>query len=217
MKESLTLTESIKNRLNDVDLELKTLIEQLLLDYEKKSSRIDKIIEQSDKQQFELVKLNEKLKIASETDHLTSLLSRLKCEEILINFINNQNSFSVMLINIDDFKSINEKFDILVANQFLIQLSKVIKKNINQKSSLGRWTGNTFIVLDKNLTSDEMIEIAEEVCDGVENYFFDKIGKATVSIGVSTIASHSNLIDAVKSFEGALKRAKLGGKNQVSI
>ena len=217
MKKTNNLIESINNKLTNTDTELRNLIEELLLDYEKKNLRMDKIIELSDKQQFELVKLNEKLKTISETDKLTSLFSRLKCEEILIDFINTQNNFSIMLIDVDNFKNINEKFDILIANRFLIQLSEIIKKNINQRSILGRWSGNTFIVFDEKSTYDGMIETAEEVCDKVENYFFDNIGKATVSIGVSAIQNKTNLIDAVKSFEGALKRAKLSGKNRVSI
>ena len=217
MKSNRNLIEQINTKLVNVDGELKDLIEQLIAGYEKKSSRIDKIMAQSDKQQFELVKLNEKLKITSETDKLTSLYNRLKCEEILIDFTENQNNFSIMIIDVDNFKSINEKFDITIANQFLLQLSKIIKRSINSEYALGRWSGDTFILLNKDISTDKMIETAEEICDNVENYFFDDIGKATVSIGVVTIENKSSLTNVVKSFENALKKAKLAGKNQVSI
>lgn len=216
MKENI-LVEAIQDKLDNLDDTLKALIEQLLVDYEKKTLRIEKVIEQSDRQQFELIKLNEKLEIASQTDKLTSLFSRLKCEEMLIDFIHTQSAFSMMIIDVDNFKSMNEKFDILIANKFLVQLSKLIQKVVRSQSALGRWSGDSFIVFNKDLSSDAMIELAEEVCDSVENYFFDTIGKATVSIGVSSIHKNTSLIDAVKSFETALKRAKQSGKNQVSI
>ncbi len=219
-----SLIESIKARINSLDDELKALVVKLILDYEKKSLRIDKVIEQSDKQQFELLKLNEKLEESyktlervSQTDKLTSLFNRLKCEEILIDLIHHQSSFSLMIIDVDNFKSMNEKFDILTANKFLVQLSKLIQKNIQPNSVLGRWSGDSFIVLNEKLASDAMIEIAEEICDRVENYFFDSVGKATVSIGVCSVQKNKSLMDVVQSFDMALRRAKMNGKNQVSI
>ena len=219
-----TIINSINEKIENVDVKLKDLIKQLVKDYNKKSLRIDKIIHQSDKQQHDLIKLNEKLddsykklKIASETDKLTSLKNRLKCEELLTEYIEKHIGFSIMIVDIDNFKVINEKFDLLIANQVLVAMSKILNRTIDNKSIIGRWSGDSFMIIDKTSILDEVIDKAQEVCENVENSFFDDVGKITVSVGVSSSNGISTLKDIVTSFDNALKKAKNNGKNQVSI
>ena len=213
----LNIPQELEAKIDNLDGDLQSLINKLIKTNEKSAHRLDKIIKQSDAQQLSLIKLNNELKIVSETDKLTSLFNRLKCEEILTSLVTQHKSFKIMIIDVDNFKHLNEKFDILIANKVLVQLSKIIKKSLKQKSILGRWSGDTFMIIDENSTLDEIIDTAEEICDNVEDYFFDDVGQVTVSIGVASIPNKTNLSSIVKAFESALNKAKSNGKNQVSV
>lgn len=219
------ILQSINDKLGTIeDVEFKAQIEKLMKDYIKKTSRMEKIMSISDKQQMELLKLNEKveesykkLKIASETDSLTSINNRVRCEKVLKENIDANISYSVMIIDTDNFKIINQKHDLIVGNQVLVEMSKLLRRLVGSKSLLGRWSGDTFLVIDSSLSLDDMIEKAQDICDSVEEHFFNDVGKITVSIGVASTQHSKSFELLVSTFEHALIKAKNNGKNQVSI
>lgn len=218
------IINQVLKRVESFDEESKKLIKSLIDDYTKQNTRLNKILSQSDKQQLELVKLNEqleesykKLKITSETDKLTSLSNRLKIEEILSEYMDTNTAFCALMIDIDDFKFINDKFDLLVSNQILIEFSNLLQRMTSDDTFIGRWAGDTFIVIDTSSTLDDMIDKAEEIVEKVEDHFFTTIGKLTVSIGAASSHNNTTLKEMVVSLENALRRAKKHGKNQVSL
>ena len=213
----ITITDNIQIKIDNSDEELKVFIQTLLKANNKNESRLELIMKQSDRQQLKLVKLNEDMKVLSETDKLTSLFNRLKSEEILISLIEEKKPFSLLLVDLDNFNLINEKFTLSIADAVLIQISKILRQFKKSTSAIGRWAGDSFLFIDPTLTLDEMLETAEEINEKIESLFFDDIGKVTVSIGVSHSSGNSSLQDIVNKMNRALKKAKDSGKNQVSL
>ena len=214
----------ITDNLNNVDEDLKVNIQKLIKDYSKNLSRMEKIITQSDNQQLELVHMNEKieaaykkLKIASSTDKLTSLFTRSKCEETINYYQEVGIDFNIMIIDIDNFKHINEKYNALIGNQVLQEFSNILKRIVSKTSIISRWSGDTFLVIDSDLTLDETIDKAQNICEKIEDTFFNDIGELTVSIGIASSQKSNTLSGIITAFDKALKNAKDSGRNQVSI
>ena len=209
----ITITENIQKKLDALDNDLKEFVKIVLKTNEK---RLNRIMNQSDNQQLQLMQLNESLKTISETDALTSLPNRLKCESTINDLIEKRTPFSILAIDIDNFKTLNEKFNIAIANQVLVQISKQFKRLTKSSNFLGRWAGDTFVIIEENTSLDQMIENSEEICNKIEDFFFDDVGQVTVSIGVSSRSANSDLNTLINTLTKALNKAKDNGKNQVS-
>ena len=210
------ITEEFQVKIDRLDEDMQSFVKKLIRTSQKSESRLEKIMKQSDSQQLQLMKLTEEMQIISQTDKLTSMFNRLKCESQLNDLADKKAAYSIMILDIDNFKNINEKFNTLIADQVLVQMSKILKRFANN-NFLGRWSGDTFMLINETSTLDEMIEDAEKICDSVENYFFDDVGQVTVSIGVSSVQNHFTMQDVINSFNKSLKKAKVNGKNQVSV
>jgi diguanylate cyclase (GGDEF)-like protein len=222
MKEELLKT--VRERIGECSGEFGELLEKLLKDYEKQYSRMKKVIKQSDAQQRDLVNLNEELQrsyekvnIIANSDRLTGVLNRYRCEQLLQELIDDQHNVSAMLIDIDNFHDITERLDLHIANNVIIQLSKLIKRIALPKSQLGRWSDHIFILFSEAYPTDDFVENGVELCDAADEHFFDDVEKVTVSIGIAATQPGSSLKNLVLSLEHALKRAIDGGKNQISV
>lgn len=220
----MEITDLVKEKMDSCEPEMQILLEKLIKNYEKKSHRIEKIIKQSDTQQFELLKLNnkleasyEELKIASETDPLTKLLNRYKCESVLEEYVKNEIQFSAIFISIDNYHEITEKFDIHISNQIIVQIGKIIQRVMPSHCDIGKWSEDIFLTVHKGILLDDMFDNALNLGEVIEEYFFDNVGKVTVSIGVAQSPYKTTLKSIIKSLHNALKKANKQGTNQVSI
>lgn len=96
-------------------------------------------------------KLNEKLEDMSVKDHLTSLFNRRKLEEILkyqINvFIRREENFQLIMIDIDNFKKINDELGHLEGDNVLIKIGDIFTKNLRKVDFLFRYGGDEFIII----------------------------------------------------------------------
>lgn len=213
----LEIADEVQEKIDNLDEDIKEFINKLIEENAKNESRLERILKQSDAQQLQLAKLNEKVEAVAITDALTSSFNRLKSEEILQELLNEQKIFSIMIVDVDNFRKIGEKHSAAVADQVLVQLAKIVKRFINNNSFFARWSRDSFIVIDEKLSLDDMVERAEEICDAVEEFFFTKVGRVTASIGVSSSNAGSTMQNTVQQLLQTLKRAKVNGKNQVSI
>lgn len=213
----MDISQSLQTKIDSSDDDLKEFVQTLLKQNKKNERLLERVMKLSDSQQLSLMKLNEKMKILSETDKLTSLYNRSKLEDIFIDLLEKNSPFSIMFLDIDNFSTVNEKFNIHIADKVLVQASKIIKQFSRKTTFLGRWSADSFIYIDQTLSLDEMIEIAEEICEKIEHFFFDDVGQVTLSIGISRTKKDSNMQDIVNSMNTTLKKAKNNGKNQVSL
>lgn len=180
-------------------------------------SGINKWIIQNSVQSFKLKKL-------SETDELTNVYTRRHFNDLLCNVLATQhidkNTFSVLLINIDNFKLINEQYSQAGGDVVLKRLANKLSDCIRKTDTVARWGGEEFIILLNN--SNDLIakQVAEIVRTNSEllcvEYNHDIIN-ITVSIGATTYQNEIKSSELINRAEQCLSEAKKSGKNKVLI
>ena len=162
--------------------------------------------------QKDLKKYNEELKKLSITDRLTQLYNRRKIDELL-NEVKNK-KFSLILLDIDHFKEINDIHGHLEGDKVLVEISNLLKNSLNQNDEIGRWGGEEFLIICKNTSEKEAYIIASRLKKAIEDHDF-KIRKITASFGVSEASKNLDIKNILAKADDALYKAKQQGRNQV--
>lgn len=153
------------------------------------------------------------------TDKLTKLFNRLKIEESLENELHRSrryhNIFSIIFIDIDYFKSVNDVFGHLAGDRVLVEISRIISERIRKTDICGRWGGEEFIIICPETTLSEAADLAETIRQKIEVHNFDNIGFKTASFGVTEYKENDTIDIIVNRADEALYRAKFKGRNQV--
>tara|TARA_B100001063_G_scaffold224980_1_gene233445 strand:+ start:1148 stop:3010 length:1863 start_codon:yes stop_codon:yes gene_type:complete len=158
------------------------------------------------------------IEVLSQTDKLTQLVNRHKMDECLENefdrFKRVKIPFSILLIDVDKFKEVNDNFGHQVGDTILIELSKIFKENSRKIDIVGRWGGEEFLIICTNTDKDGAVVYAEKIRKKVEEFTFSHIQKKTISIGVSEILENDTLPLLVKRADDNLYLAKDEGRNK---
>ena len=154
---------------------------------------------------------NEKLMTIAERDALTSLYNRRKITEHFNDFLEKSRVFKIILVDIDDFKRVNDTYGHNVGDEILIEISDLIMRHYN-KSGFARWGGEEFLLI-----VEAYDDIAEEMRALVENHEFSNRIRVTVSIGQTTVTRDDTIVSAVKRADEAMYISKRMGKNKVTI
>lgn len=165
-----------------------------------------------------------KLKTLSETDELTGLFARRHFSDLLKNVLSTQhiekNSFSILLINIDNFKLINEQYSQAAGDIVLQRFSHKLKDCVRKTDSIARWGGEEFIILLNNSNDAIAKQVAETVRAKAEllcvEYKQDIIN-ITASIGAVTYKDELKSSELINKAQQCLVIAKQQGKNQVYL
>jgi len=124
---------------------------------------------------------------------------------------------SLLLLDLDHFKQINDRHGHLAGDQVLANVSKVLREQVGDHGELGRLGGEEFAVLLPNMALAEAAEWAERLRAAVERRAIDP-GPITVSIGVAEWCDElSDAASMLERADGALYLAKHGGRNRVAI
>ena len=172
----------------------------------------------------ELYLLKEKLQRQAITDSLTGLYNRRyfneQCEREYSRCIRTGTTMSIIIIDIDYFKSINDKFGHPVGDTVLREVSKIYKSCLRKENILCRIGGEEFAILLTDSTQEDASILAERIRQTQEKKAI--IGKwkvaikPTISIGVSTlIPEDRSYNDLLSRADRALYQAKKNGRNQV--
>ena len=158
-------------------------------------------------------KIQKKLYKASITDSMTKAYNRGKIMEILAGELCTNDA--VAMIDVDDFKLINDKYGHLVGDEVLIKISETIMGSIRENDSVGRYGGEEFLVHFKDVSLEEAIEISERIRENIMNLeWVQKDLRTTISVGIS-MCRDSKLDDVLSYADRLLYHAKTRGKNQV--
>ena len=169
------------------------------------------------------VELRETLKkyeqLAS-VDSLTSVYNHGRIETELNNAIaersKNDTRISLMMLDIDFFKKINDDFGHSAGDACLVSFTNVIKEGLAGRNAvLGRWGGEEFAVVCYETSIEEATELAEQLRKKVEAHEFDKTGHLTCSIGITEVTADDEFEKAFGRMDSALYRAKSDGRNNV--
>lgn len=172
-----------------------------------------KLIESDEKMQSEIKRL-------AEEDYLTRLYNRRKIHEIIDNEIirskRYNSAFAVILIDIDDFKNINDTHGHNTGDRALVQFSTTLRQTIRESDIAGRWGGEEFLIICPETTIAGALSLAEKLRGDIEKNEFSGIGKMTASFGVTGIKHGDNARSMIHRADKALYSAKQAGKNRVS-
>jgi two-component system, cell cycle response regulator len=168
---------------------------------------------------------NRRLEALATTDPLTRLLNRRALLERLSIEVDRAHrygsSLSLLLLDIDHFKAINDTAGHLVGDGVLRQLGELLAYSVRTADVVARYGGEEFVVILPETSSEGGVIFAERLRDTVERHAFDVSNDEplhlTASIGVATFPSPrvESTEDLFARADEALYRAKSGGRNQV--
>ena len=159
-----------------------------------------------------------KIEELSITDKLTGLYNRMKLDEILNMKIKEykryEKSFSVIILDVDNFKDVNDTYGHDVGDKVLIRLSDVLALNMRTTDYVGRWGGEEFVVICENTKLEGAYTLAEHLRKLIEEIKFEVIGYKTISLGVAEVQKGDTISSIFKKVDIALYEAKKTGKNK---
>jgi diguanylate cyclase (GGDEF)-like protein len=156
----------------------------------------------------------------SSLDSLTKLYNRqyfiLKIKEELIRYKRYSIPFSIIMIDIDDFKRVNDTHGHQKGDTVLIEIADLLIKNKRELDTIGRYGGEEFIVLLPHTDKKEAFILAERIRYSVEKYFLANMN-ITISLGISYCPeSGVDLNNIIKKADDALYESKRLGKNKIT-
>ena len=171
----------------------------------------------------EFEELNRKLATLAITDGLTGLYNRTETERRIRAAIASRGEegasadLSLIMLDIDDFKKINDLYGHPEGDQVIIALADTLRKVIpgTDVCTLGRWGGEEFMVLLPGVKIQKAVELAEELCRVFAAVSYENAGPQTVSIGVIQARGVEDASAFCNRVDKALYMAKANGKNQV--
>lgn len=169
-----------------------------------------------------LEEMNKKLKHTSRIDPLTKLYNRNYMNKCLYDakqvFKETGEVFTVMMIDIDDFKQINDNYGHAVGDEILIMVANCLAENVREYDVVSRWGGEEFLLLFLMLDEEKSLIRAELIRKKVEQarYNYNEIDlSVTVTIGVATTGQKETIDELINRADSALYKGKNEGKNQV--
>ncbi|MCH9697619.1 MAG: GGDEF domain-containing protein [Gammaproteobacteria bacterium] len=219
------------NQIEDIDLDGN--FAELLDAYSillQEAVKITKISDINQKKLFganeELEKQKKLLYLASIVDPLLGIYNRTYVIQVLANEFAKckryNQVFSCILIDIDDFKQANDNYGHQVGDQILIRVANVIKKELREVDSFGRYGGEEFIIVLPSTSAYQSSHVAEKLRQKIEKTDYSDLGQGvriTISQGISdTSLGHPDTEDALlHHVDTALYQAKHTGKNRSVI
>ena len=162
------------------------------------------------------------LEIASITDGLTKLYNRAEIERRIRSKVEEigqkgtGDRLSLIMLDIDNFKRVNDVYGHKEGDRVIISISDVLRKVIGEVkgSSIGRWGGEEFMVMLPDVSMDEAVTLAETIRTEFSSIAYETAGCQTVSLGV-TQAVKGELADTLYTrVDKALYMAKYNGRNR---
>jgi len=167
--------------------------------------------------------LSYELETMASMDSLTDIYNRRvfreRCEQEFARSLRTGNVFSLVIIDLDHFKRVNDLYGHSGGDEVLLAVVQIMKESIRSIDTLGRWGGEEFVALLPGTVMDEAVIVAQRVRRNVEQLTvtLDKASiKVTVSLGVAALRNGDDTLDAMfLRADEALYLAKEGGRNQV--
>jgi diguanylate cyclase (GGDEF)-like protein len=163
-------------------------------------------------------KLERELIVAATVDKLTQIYNRRKLEDIIHQEIDRAKRYeiplSLIMLDLDDFKSVNDTYGHLVGDDVLRTVASIIKSNIRASDSAGRWGGEEFMILVPETGLERARGLAEKIRHLIASHHFDQSCCITISLGLSEFQPGDTFDSFISRADNALYRAKTNGKNR---
>lgn len=159
------------------------------------------------------------LKLSASIDKLTGALTRKYLEDELKSVLEitskSKDKFSIIMYDLDRFKSVNDQFGHQTGDQVLEKVSKLVMDTINRNEILGRYGGEEFIIILPNTDSNQALTTAEDIRTRIQNNrFLGNQFEVTVSMGVASYPDDGQTVqELIERADQALYVAKESGRN----
>jgi len=153
------------------------------------------------------------------TDGLTDLFNRMhlfsRFEEEFNRAKRLKNNLGCIMLDIDHFKSINDKYGHLTGDEVLKEISLRLRNSIRIYDVLGRYGGEEFLIVLPDTDFENAINLAERIRDKIKEKLIANI-RVTISLGITSIQEKDETInDMIKRTDEALYKAKNSGRDRV--
>ena len=169
-----------------------------------------------------LATANKKLQALASMDRLTQLLNRGEVEhhlqELVQHWTKRQRVFSGLLLDIDNFKKINDSYGHDVGDHVLVSLAEVLRGCVRGHDFVVRWGGDEFLVLLPDAEADYAVQVGNRIRASLQQTpVLPDSGCITVSIGAGQIFTEDDFQDFYQRLDKALYAAKHNEKDQVVL
>jgi diguanylate cyclase (GGDEF)-like protein len=165
--------------------------------------------------------LNAQLEQLSVTDRLTGLFNRMKLDEVLASEIlraqRTGQPFSLIMIDVDHFKQINDTHGHQVGDMVLIEIARLLQSGTRGIDTVGRWGGEEFMVICPHTDNEGARQLAENLRLKIHDFKFNIVEHKTASFGIASFQGADRSQDIVERADAALYAAKDKGRNRVEV
>lgn len=169
-----------------------------------------------------LLKLAREFEYAAKHDALTGLANRREVMAQLDSeyqrYLRNAREFSVLLMDIDLFKSVNDNYGHHVGDEMIVLVATTLREQCRKVDTLARWGGEEYLVLLPETGTAEAVQTANRIRESVGSKTInaeEQAIAATISVGVATISGSESVDRLLQRADEALYRAKTQGRNTV--
>jgi diguanylate cyclase len=190
------------------------------------SSKLEEMLEQSNAAMEELRRDLEHVRREAMTDGLTGLANRKsfdgEFDRVFQDAEKNKQGFTLLMLDIDHFKSFNDNFGHQVGDQVLRLVARTLKDSIKGKDFAARYGGEEFAIIlpDTDLTGAVIVGNALRKAvaskDVINRSTGKVLGRITMSVGIAEYVGDKTVEDIIERADGALYTAKHNGRNQVA-
>lgn len=164
---------------------------------------------------------DDQLRFLSEKDFLTGLANRrgffVQAANILTQAKRFHQPFCIVLIDVDDFKAINDTRGHEAGDAVLRCVAEIIMANTRAYDLAGRWGGEEFILLISQCAAEGGASLAEKVRHALAEFELPCGGRITASFGVAVHDGEEGIESVIRRADAQLYRAKATGKNRISL
>jgi len=167
----------------------------------------------------ELYNMTTSLEEEASIDSLTGAFNRTKFEKFFDYEIEkaqlNKNILSIIMLDIDHFKSINDNYGHHVGDEVLKGVVDLVTKNLKRVDIFARWGGEEFVILLPGTNLENAQKLAENLRKKIEEQSFSTAGKITASFGVGEYKEKESKKEVFNRIDKLLYEAKRTGRNKV--
>lgn len=210
------------NRLKNINIELEQKVKERTMEIENKNKQLIEEKQKLDEANRKLMELNAHFDELSRTDPLTKLSNRRDLEEkfefAIKKYSKKQTHFSLVMGDIDYFKTINDTFGHDCGDHVLVKVSKIFKENLRMKDVVSRYGGEEFVILLPGVDFNYSLSIIERLRAMIENEIFEfnnKVFHITMSFGLLNFSDNLSFSECISIADKALYKAKAKGRNSI--
>jgi diguanylate cyclase (GGDEF)-like protein/PAS domain S-box-containing protein len=157
----------------------------------------------------------------AQIDKLTNIYNRRMLDDFLKIEVDiadrHKEDLSLIIIDIDYFKTVNDTFGHLMGDYILTQISKIILENIRNSDIFGRYGGEEFLIICRKTNKENAFTLAEKLRILIKDFKFNEIGHKTISLGISDFQKGDTVETLLKKADSALYEAKNSGRDKSVI